>query len=80
MIWPSSIVLSYGPLLGLMAVESAGVPVPGETSVTIASLLASASIGRLAYTIGRLGTTGVVINAAVLGIGTFAAHDHPRGD
>ena len=55
--------------------ESAGVPVPGETSVTIASLLASASIGRLAYTIGRLGTTGVVMNAAVLGIGTFAAHN-----
>jgi len=34
-------ILSYALLFGLVATESAGVPVPGETSLTIASLLAA---------------------------------------
>ena len=33
--------LSYAVLFGLVAAESAGLPVPGETSLTIASLLAA---------------------------------------
>ena len=37
-------------------------------------ILWATSIGLLAYTTGRQGTTGLVILATVLGIGTFAAH------
>ena len=33
--------LSYAVVFGLVAAESAGLPVPGETSLTIASLLAA---------------------------------------
>lgn len=53
--------LGYGALFGLIFAESAGVPVPGETALLTAGVLAGAGHLTLPYVIG------VAVGAAVLG-------------
>ena len=44
--------LAYSLLFGLVAAESAGLPVPGETSLTLASLLAARGHHHLSVLVG----------------------------
>ncbi len=53
--------LGYGALFGLVAGESAGVPLPGETALVAASLLAAA--GHLSFPV----VVAVAATAAILG-------------
>lgn len=59
-----------GPLAGIAHMPWSRFAIANTSS----AILWATSIGLLAYTTGRQGTTGIVVLATVLGVGTLGAH------